>query len=180
MNMDYHCNLINNVNQKICFLQVWLRTTLDTLRNFPSNFWAELMSRWIVKQRTTRGGVLAQEPPIFPLPNMNPNQRQQELQSKYATLPAKRSSSTALVPTNKRPRHQGSSSSLRPPKEWELSKDRFAEQDQETLEWCIKYGIDLRSLASGTQKRPPLPSFVDIQRFDVLPLSLLYVQSADS
>lgn len=106
---------------------------------------------------------------------MNPNQRQQEVQSKYATLPAKRSSSTALVHTvNKRPRQHGSSSSLRPPKEWELSKDRFAEQDQETLEWCKKYGIDLHSLAIGTQKRPLLPSFADIQRFDVWPPTPLF------
>ena len=126
--------------------------------------------RWIVKQRSNRGGLVP-EPPIFPLPNTNPGHRRQESQSKYATLPAKRS--TALVPIgqNKRPRNQASSSSLRP-KEWELSRDRFAQHDSDTLEWCDKYGIDIVALANGTQKRPPLPSFSDIQRFDVPPPSI--------
>jgi hypothetical protein len=63
------------------------------------------------------------------------------------------------VNTNKRRQPQ--------PREWELSKDRFAEQDHDTLEWCEKYGIDVLALANGTQKRPPLPSFADIQRYDV-------------
>ena len=128
-------------------------------------------SRWVVKQRTNKGGVLAPEPPIFPLPNTNPSSLRRQ-DSKYATLPAKRSS--ALVPTtttmNKRPRRQGSQSSIRQPKEWELSKDRYAEQDHETLAWCKKYGIDVVALANGTQKRPPLPSFQDIQRYEVSPL----------
>jgi hypothetical protein len=122
--------------------------------------------RWIVKQRSNKG-VLAPEPPIFPLPNTNPGHRRQESQSKYATLPAKRSNALVTVSQNKRPRHNPSNSSLRPPKEWELSRDRFAEQDQETIEWCETYGIDIPSLAIGAQKRPPLPSFSDIQRFDV-------------
>ena len=117
---------------------------------------------------------MAQEPPIFPLPNTNPTagDRRQESQSKYATLPAKRSNALVHMGNqNKRPRQRGSSSSLRPLKEWELSKDRFAEQDQDTLQWCEKYGIDIVSLANGTQKRPPLPSFADIQRYDVHSLS---------
>ena len=128
----------------------------------------EANDRWIVKKRSNKA-VLAPEPPIFPLPNTSPTHRRQESQSKYATLPAKRSN--ALVPAgpNKRSRHM--SSSLRPVREWELSKDRFAEQDRETLEWCEKYGIDIVALGSGTQKRPPLPSFADIQRYDVRPTS---------
>jgi hypothetical protein len=123
--------------------------------------------RWIVRQRSKKG-ALVPEPPIFPLPNTNPGHRRQESQSKYATLPAKRSNALVPVTQNKRPRHQASSSSLRP-KEWELSRDRFAQHDTETLEWCDKFGIDIVSLANGTQKRPPLPSFADIQRFDVHP-----------
>ena len=126
-------------------------------------------NRWIVKQRGKKG-LLSQGPPIFPLPNTNPEHRRQDSQSKYATLPAKRSNALVTLPQAKRPRQQGSSSSLRPLKEWELSKDRFAEQDQDTLEWCDKYGINIVALASGLQKRPPLPSFADIQRYDVLPL----------
>src|ERR1700731_1101218 len=59
------------------------------------------------------------------------------------------------------PRHPPPSSSLRPPKEWQLSKDRFAQQDAETLAWCILHNIDPIALASGHQKRPPLPSFAD-------------------
>lgn len=125
--------------------------------------------RWIVKQRTNKG-LLSQEPPIFPLPNTNPTHRRSDSQSKYATLPAKRSNALVPVGPNKRPRLHGSSSSLRPPKEWELSKDRFAEQDEETLAWCDKHGIDIVALANGTQKRPLLPSFQDIQRYDVIPL----------
>ena len=127
------------------------------------------LNTWIVKKRGNKG-LLSQEPPIFPLPNTNPGHRRQDSQSKYATLPAKRSNALVTLPQAKRPRQQGSSSSLRPLKEWELSKDRFAEQDQDTLEWCDKYGINIVALASGLQKRPPLPSFADIQRYDVLPL----------
>jgi hypothetical protein len=127
--------------------------------------------RWIVRQRGNKG-ILSQEPPIFPLPNTNPGHRRQDSQTKYATLPAKRSNTDDFVPfvPHKRPRQHGSSSSLRPLKEWELSKDRFADQDQATLEWCHQHGIDPISLAAGTQKRPPLPSFADIQRYDVHPL----------
>ena len=125
------------------------------------------INRWIVKQRENKG-LLSQEPPIFPLPNTNPGHGRRDPQSKYATLPAKRSNALVTMPPNKR--QHGSSSSLRPLKEWELSKDRFAEQDRDTLEWCEKYGIDLVSLASGTQKRPPLHSFADIQRYDVFSL----------
>jgi hypothetical protein len=123
-----------------------------------------------VKQRK---GVLSQEPPIFPLPNTNPGHHRQDSQSKYATLPAKRSNALEPHIPNKRIRQRESSSSLRPLKEWELSKDRFAEQDQDTLEWCDKYGIDIVALASGSQKRPPLPSFADIQRYDVASFYIL-------
>lgn len=132
-----------------------------------STFIKKISNRsWIVKQRGNKA-LLSQEPSIFPLPNTNPGHHRQDSQSKYATLPAKRSNALVTIPPAKRPRQHGSSSSLRPPKEWELSKDRFAEQDQDTLDWCDKYGIDIVSLASGLQKRPPLPSFADIQRYDV-------------
>ena len=131
--------------------------------------------RWIVKQRSNKG-ALVPEPPIFPLPNTNPGHRRQESQSKYATLPAKRSNALVPVSQNKRPRYQASSSSLRP-KEWELSRDRFAQHDSETLEWCDKFGIDIVSLANGTQKRPPLPSFADIQKFDVHPHAIVPANS---
>ena len=107
--------------------------------------------------------MFAQDPPASPLPSKNPAQRRREIQSKYATLPAKRSNALTTMPANKRARQ--------PPREWELSKDRFSEQDQETLEWCKKYRIDVRALATGTQKRPPLPSFADIQRYDVPPIT---------
>jgi hypothetical protein len=135
---------------------------LDILRTFPA---FRTDQRWIVKQKTNKG-VLSQEPPIFALPNTNPGHKRQN-SGKYATLPAKRSN--ALVPLTANKRQRLSSTTHRPLKDWELSKDRFAEQDQETLDWCEKYGIDLNSLANGTQKRPPLPSFADIQRFDVPP-----------
>ena len=126
--------------------------------------------RWIVKQRTNPApsSSLIPPPSLFPLPDTQPGHRRQDSQSKYATLPAKRSSALVPVPADKRPRQHGSSSSLRTPKEWELSKDRFAEQDAETLEWCDKYGIDPVALAAGHQKRPPLPSFADIQRYESL------------
>ena len=110
--------------------------------------------------------MLSQEPPLFTLPDMNPGHKEQE-SLKYATLPAKRSN--ALIPMTANKRQRQTSSTHRPLKDWQLSKDRFAEQDQETLDWCKKYGIDIDALANGTHKRPRLPSFADIQRYDVHP-----------
>ena len=127
--------------------------------------WAD-DERWIVKQRANKG-VLATEPPLFPLPDITSSNRGSTPQSKYATLPAKRSN--ALVPLHPNKRARQSSSIHRPLRDWELSKDRFAEQDRDTIEWCDKYGIDIVALAQGLQKRPPLPSFAEIQRFDVFP-----------
>ena len=132
--------------------------------------YTNIEKRWIVKQRTNPApsSSLIPPPSLFPLPDTQPGHRRQDSQSKYATLPAKRSSSSAALiplPPNKRPRQHGS---LRAPKEWQLSKDRFAEQDAQTLDWCAAHDIDPVALASGHQKRPPLPSFADIQRYESL------------